>query len=811
MIEKILRRLAEIERVLQRLMARANPRRVWLNVLDYIPSDEHAAIRARTSTYNTGPAWNAAIVDANAAGGGIVYGEKGTYPTDDQLEMLSYVTLLGDGPDITIIEGTVGMIGVVYSVAADAITNWGIRDLTVVGIHGGEDYTAAIDMSTASYGVIENVSTVGAAHAGVVIERESHHISIKNLTITDVTGTTAGVATGVGMWFFRGCYDIQIEQVTLENISGIGYCLDGGTEDLNSVPCERIHLTDLTGVNLGSTAAYAYAILLEGAADCSVNDFSIETVGATAEAENFAIALTRDQGGAEATRCRVTNGSISDCGSAAIAIQGASKNILANLTFTDIMQNTWTAGGVDGSANAAIVLSARVATAGTTETLPRPNGSGVYDNVLSNVRIQGTTVDTYEYGVKLNASAAGSLALIQRNRFINCDVGSPTTARIVNTTAGDEPLTGINANTLDLGGPYSGTGADLPDSTKRAQGYWFYLTDAERWVNYVGGGTWRAGAGETSADLAAALTLGYRLYIRSPLATDRTGAATDILALITETVTTGAGAFDQNLVAVQGDVQLTPESGVTISSAIAGRGLAALARNLGAGTITTLAGLWAQVFNTGGGVITNGYALLVKAASVSGGGSITTATGVRIENQGSASTTHAYGVYVEAQTGAGTTNDAIHVAGGRTYLGGGAELAAAQTTTVTDAGTTNQATVATFLHATSGTPGVGFGSTMALQAHSSTNTVRNQAALLPLWVTATDASRKARASLYVYDTAAREAIRMEGTGTAAAIGFLGAAAIARPTVTGSRGGNAALASLLTQLASLGLITDSSSA
>jgi hypothetical protein len=40
------------------------------------------------------------------------------------------------------------------------------------------------------------------------------------------------------------------------------------------------------------------------------------------------------------------------------------------------------------------------------------------------------------------------------------------------------------------------------------------------------------------------------------------------------------------------------------------------------------------------------------------------------------------------------------------------------------------------------------------------------------------------------------------------MGFNGAAAIAKPTVTGSRGGNAALASLLSALASYGLITNS---
>lgn len=41
------------------------------------------------------------------------------------------------------------------------------------------------------------------------------------------------------------------------------------------------------------------------------------------------------------------------------------------------------------------------------------------------------------------------------------------------------------------------------------------------------------------------------------------------------------------------------------------------------------------------------------------------------------------------------------------------------------------------------------------------------------------------------------------------IGFFGAAPLSKPTVTGSKGGNAALASLLTALAAYGLITDSS--
>jgi hypothetical protein len=48
-----------------------------------------------------------------------------------------------------------------------------------------------------------------------------------------------------------------------------------------------------------------------------------------------------------------------------------------------------------------------------------------------------------------------------------------------------------------------------------------------------------------------------------------------------------------------------------------------------------------------------------------------------------------------------------------------------------------------------------------------------------------------------------ERLSLDGNG----IGFFGASPVARPTVSGSRGGNAALASLVTALSSLGLITD----
>lgn len=57
---------------------------------------------------------------------------------------------------------------------------------------------------------------------------------------------------------------------------------------------------------------------------------------------------------------------------------------------------------------------------------------------------------------------------------------------------------------------------------------------------------------------------------------------------------------------------------------------------------------------------------------------------------------------------------------------------------------------------------------------------------------------------------AQLALRWNSSGSVAQLGFFGAAAVAKPTVTGSKGGNAALASLLTALSNLGLVTNSSS-
>ncbi len=69
-------------------------------------------------------------------------------------------------------------------------------------------------------------------------------------------------------------------------------------------------------------------------------------------------------------------------------------------------------------------------------------------------------------------------------------------------------------------------------------------------------------------------------------------------------------------------------------------------------------------------------------------------------------------------------------------------------------------------------------------------------------------------NLFYYNTANRLVLGESAAGImlrSPALGFLGAAPIARPSITGSRGGNAAVADLLAKLAAFGLITNDTTA
>jgi hypothetical protein len=83
----------------------------------------------------------------------------------------------------------------------------------------------------------------------------------------------------------------------------------------------------------------------------------------------------------------------------------------------------------------------------------------------------------------------------------------------------------------------------------------------------------------------------------------------------------------------------------------------------------------------------------------------------------------------------------------------------------------------------SGTPAAGYGVNVWTTLKSSTTADQGAAQMTTTWVVATHASRTARQVYSIYDTAAREAFRIEASGTAPMIGFLGAAAVAQQAAT----------------------------
>lgn len=107
--------------------------------------------------------------------------------------------------------------------------------------------------------------------------------------------------------------------------------------------------------------------------------------------------------------------------------------------------------------------------------------------------------------------------------------------------------------------------------------------------------------------------------------------------------------------------------------------------------------------------------------------------------------------------------------------------------------------------------------TVRLEGKSTTTSARLVGSVIAEWADAADATAKGRVRVAARDGGVaveniRTGFTVEADGSASRICFYdGGTAVAKQTVTGSRGGNAALADLLTKLAALNLIIDGTSA
>lgn len=213
--------------------------------------------------------------------------------------------------------------------------------------------------------------------------------------------------------------------------------------------------------------------------------------------------------------------------------------------------------------------------------------------------------------------------------------------------------------------------------------------------------------------------------------------------------------------------------------------------------ITTLNAMYARVDTVGAytGTITAAVGVRVPNGTKVVGSTMTTYYGIRVDDitvggtNFSLRTDAGLVVFNEGGDAASdvriegdTDQNLLFTDASADFVGIGTSAPATKLHTVLNNATTNAIdTVCTLAHNSTGTPAAGFGSALALTLESSTTTEQSALQFTAEWATATHASRKARAKLNVYDTAAREALRIEADGSAAMIGFLGAAAAARQT------------------------------
>jgi len=175
-------------------------------------------------------------------------------------------------------------------------------------------------------------------------------------------------------------------------------------------------------------------------------------------------------------------------------------------------------------------------------------------------------------------------------------------------------------------------------------------------------------------------------------------------------------------------------------------------------------GVWTLVvgFSTANSVAitgTNNTVLYIDSPALGTSSTVTYLYGVYVSNQGKAGITNAYGVSIAAQSGASNTNMAL-LSGGPNWLQG-----------ITSIGANG--------------PVAGYS--------------------LTIWTPSNTSSDNA---LQVQNTASTVLFKIRSDGL---IAFFGGTGSLKPTVTGAKGSNAALGSLMTALAGLGLVTDSTTA
>jgi hypothetical protein len=204
-----------------------------VSILSYIPSTEHAAIAARTSTYDSSGDFQnaidalAAVGGGGAFGGGTLYIPAGKYRLNSSITNKKHVSLLGDGPTASTLEW------------ASTHTGHGIQQL------------AAVNSSTQVNNRVEKIGLTSLAGSsstgGAFYERGGNQVKLRDCQfeffkygvildqseIVDVADCDFAGSYHSNLWIVNGY------EAALNNVTAAGVHADGGyTNRIAATGCQ---------------------------------------------------------------------------------------------------------------------------------------------------------------------------------------------------------------------------------------------------------------------------------------------------------------------------------------------------------------------------------------------------------------------------------------------------------------------------------------------------------------------------------------------------------------------------------------------
>lgn len=400
------------------------------------------------------------------------------------------------------------------------------------------------------------------------------------------------------------------------------------------------------------------------------------------------------------------------------------------------------------------------------------------------------------------ADVAG--AFLASSRLISARSGGAAVSSSVSfsdTATDGGAFTGYHAR----GTSAAPTASQLGDSLFRFQGGGYYTSGGTGFTNPL-----------ARIDIVAAETLGaFAWGANMVFSTTQPGTTTlsQVLALSTDTSAfpgasvTGSTYITRSLMVGNASNQNAVPGSVSVSQTATVGGGPVLWTIAGAHTI-----LAAESFDinfnlartatfTHSSVPATQRAMVVQAPTYSNStltDTITTAATVAITGApaaaGGITITNAYAFWVQAGvttlagglnvgTGTGASGGNIIMSGQLRTGGAPAGVTGSINGMISDAGTNTVTNNLNLYHQTSSTAVAGFGAAQTVSADTNGGTNQLLAYEQYYWVDATDATRKGRRVMTIYDTVQRSVITLEGSGSAAMIGFLGANAIVRPSST----------------------------